>query len=79
MAAVNCGAGNAVGARTNKIIQTSPVSLVPLPLTGDPQLAENSRNLTLLVGGVGELGKAAKVGEVVTAGEKVEQARRDCW
>ena len=36
-------------------------------LTRDPQLAENSRNLTLLVGGVGELGKVAKVDEAVSS------------
>jgi len=39
-------------------------------VTGDPQLAENSRNLTLLVGGVGELGKIAKVDEAVVTGAK---------
>jgi RHS repeat-associated protein len=43
-----------------------------LAVTGDPQLAENSRNLTLLVGGVGELGKVAKVGEAVATTEKAE-------
>jgi len=41
-----------------------------LAVTGDPQLAENSRNLTLLVGGVGELGKIAKVDEAVVTGAK---------
>ena len=41
-----------------------------LAVTGDPQLAENSRNLTLLVGGLGEVGKVAKVGEAVAATEK---------
>ena len=33
-------------------------------------LAENSRNLTLLVGGLGEVGKIAKVDEAVVAAEK---------
>jgi RHS repeat-associated protein len=41
-----------------------------LAVTGDSQLAENSRNLTLLVGGIGEVGKIAKVDEVVIAVEK---------
>lgn len=42
-------------------------------VTGDPQLAENSRNLTLLVGGVGELGKVAKVEEAAGGATEVVQ------
>ena len=41
-----------------------------LAVTGDPQLAENSRNLTLLVGGVGEVGKIGKVEEAAATVEK---------
>ncbi|MGA2280932.1 MAG: hypothetical protein ABSG80_11590 [Verrucomicrobiota bacterium] len=42
-------------------------------VTRDPQLAENSRNLTLLVGGIGELGKTAKVGEAMATVEEAQQ------
>jgi len=45
--------------------------------TGDPQLAENSRNLTLLVGAVGDVAKVAKVGEAVATTEKVGAAVED--
>jgi len=37
-----------------------------LAVTGDPQLAENSRNVTLLIGGVGEIGKVAKIEETAS-------------
>jgi RHS repeat-associated protein len=44
-----------------------------LAVTRDPQLAENSRGLTLFIGGVGELGKVAKVGEAVSLEQRAQE------
>ena len=41
-----------------------------LAVTGDQRLAENSRNLTLLVGGVGEIGKIGKLEKAAATVEK---------
>lgn len=60
IAAVDNAVGNALESGTQAI-------------TGDPQLAANSRNLTLLVG-IGEIGKVAKVEQAATAAAKVDQA-----
>ena len=48
-----------------------------LAVTGDPQLAENSRNLTWLIGGVGEIGKISKVDELFVAAGKESKSIKE--
>jgi hypothetical protein len=58
-------------ARANDVAEDA-LETTTQAVTGDPQLAKNSRNLTLLVG-IGEVGKIAKLEQSVVVVEKAQQ------